>query len=838
MNYFYMFSIILILLTQSLLARETMSFQDEKEQILINSNQLFLTNEEKEFIKKHPTIRFRVRPNLPPFEFVENGIPSGIAIDYIKKSIKNIGLNAEFIINNDPLDKAHHMIESGNGDYDTILFAVKSEERAKKFSFGSKFLSYPMMIITHNNSPNIKALKDLKNKTIVLEQGFLTNHWIKRDFPSIKINTALNTKEALEMVNNENVVAYIGNLGVAMYMRTFGKMNNLKISAHSGYGNIDYSVVAPKQWPELASLLTKGFKLIKPIEHSYIQQKWFSIQTIEKTDYKLLWQTVLGLTFIIILILLWNRRLTIEKNKTNRALVELEKSKREELEGKDKLLQAEKKISLTSQLLNESQQIAKLGGWKLNIKTGDLFWTDETYRIHDTSPEEFNPTVDAGVSYFLPESKEIISKALDDAINKGIGYDLELETYTTKGRKIDVRTTCRVTQENGVPIELMGIFQDITLQHKINKELKQKKNEFETIIQEAPNPMILYREGGEIIMINRAWSKSSGFSIEDTPTINDWIELTRDDEEVKASLKKHIDSLYEITETVNEGEFTFFNKNRDLITWQVSSSPLGLMDGKKTVITSAMDITNLKETERLLVNQSKMAAMGEMLGNIAHQWRQPLSIISSTATGAKLQNEVGLLNRNNINSYFDTINNTAQHLSQIIEGFRNFFNPSNKVKEFNISNTINETLQLISSQFTAKDIQFIENIEDFKIVSIENEMVQVLVNILNNARDALLTKENQRRLIFIDTYRKDNISYIKILDNAGGIEESIINRIFEPYFTTKHQSVGTGIGLYMSEEIIRKHLNGNLFVSNKKFTFEGIEYTGAEFVIGIITDKK
>jgi diguanylate cyclase (GGDEF)-like protein/PAS domain S-box-containing protein len=133
----------------------------------------------------------------------------------------------------------------------------------------------------------------------------------------------------------------------------------------------------------------------------------------------------------------------------------------------------EEKMLIATQLLNESQQIGKLGGWKLDLKTGDLFWTDETYRIHDTSPEEFNPSVDAGVDYFLPESKEVISKALDEAVNNGIGYDLELETYTTKGNKIDIRTTCNVAMENGKPIRLEGIFQDISDHKKIQRKLEE-----------------------------------------------------------------------------------------------------------------------------------------------------------------------------------------------------------------------------------------------------------------------------------------------------------------------------------------------------------------------------
>ena len=266
-----------------------------------------------------------------------------------------------------------------------------------------------------------------------------------------------------------------------------------------------------------------------------------------------------------------------------------------------------------------------------------------------------------------------------------------------------------------------------------------------------------------------------------------------------------------------------------------------LDDSKLFIIGTVQDITESKileiekqEKEELLFQQSKMAAMGEMLGNIAHQWRQPLSTISTASTGIKLQKEFNTLSDEQLDSALTAINKSAQYLSSTIDDFRSFFNPNNnKINEFYISDVLDKTLQLVSAQFTAKDIEIIQNINSYELLSIENQLIQVLINIFNNARDALLTKQNQRRLIFINTYKKDNKAYIEILDNAGGINKDIINRIFEPYFTTKHKSQGTGIGLYMSEEIVRKHLNGNLLVSNEDYSYEGIDYKGAKFTIKI-----
>ncbi|MFT4764647.1 MAG: diguanylate cyclase (GGDEF)-like protein/PAS domain S-box-containing protein [Oleispira sp.] len=134
---------------------------------------------------------------------------------------------------------------------------------------------------------------------------------------------------------------------------------------------------------------------------------------------------------------------------------------------------------IANQLLQESQQVAKVGGWELNLETGLLYWTAETYRIHEANPDEFDPTVDAGIDYFLPESREILALALDQAINKGIGYDLELETLTTQGRKIDVRTTCNVTKKGDKSIRLAGIFQDISEQKSIQRKLEHSNAKLE-----------------------------------------------------------------------------------------------------------------------------------------------------------------------------------------------------------------------------------------------------------------------------------------------------------------------------------------------------------------------
>ena len=224
--------------------------------------------------------------------------------------------------------------------------------------------------------------------------------------------------------------------------------------------------------------------------------------------------------------------------------------------------------------------------------------------------------------------------------------------------------------------------------------------------------------------------------------------------------------------------------------------------------------------------------MGEMLGNIAHQWRQPLSAISTAATGIKLQKEMNCLSDEDFNYAMNIINNSAQNLSSTIDDFKGFFDPNNdKKKYFLLSGMIDKVFNIIGQQFITQDIEIIKNIEDITILSLENELIQVLLNILNNAKDALLKLKDKKRLLFINAYTKDNFVIIEIKDNAEGIKEEIIGRIFEPYFTTKHQSQGTGMGLYMSQNIVKNYLNGTLDVYNEDYKYKGLAYTGAKFII-------
>lgn len=260
-------------------------------------------------------------------------------------------------------------------------------------------------------------------------------------------------------------------------------------------------------------------------------------------------------------------------------------------------------------------------------------------------------------------------------------------------------------------------------------------------------------------------------------------------------------------------------------------------------------IEHIRVKDQILFQQAKMASMGEMIANIAHQWRQPLGAINSTTINirSKLSLEKFDLSKQeeqqNCITYIDhkleNIENYTNMLSSTIDDFRNFFKPNKTKTDFHIQELIQTSLNLLSANFKNSDIKIITHITDAKLHTLENELIQVLLNILNNAKDALVTSScDPYKLIMIETKIEEASLVITIQDSAGGIDESIKDKIFEPYFTTKHKANGTGIGLYMCKEIVEKHLLGTLTVANTHFSYQDKECDGAKFTISIPRNLK
>lgn len=222
-----------------------------------------------------------------------------------------------------------------------------------------------------------------------------------------------------------------------------------------------------------------------------------------------------------------------------------------------------------------------------------------------------------------------------------------------------------------------------------------------------------------------------------------------------------------------------------------------------------------------LQEKSRMAAMGEMIGNIAHQWRQPLMNINATMFNLDRAYELGKLDADTLDETIDKVNDLTEHMSKTIEDFRNFFRPDKPLAEISLDTLTQKALALMQGRIDT--VAVVCDLRPVTIVNHEGELLQVLHVILSNALDALHHRRIQDRHIWITVTSDDVNAEIRIRDNAGGIDQEIMRQIFDPYFSTKSTVSGTGLGLYIAKLIIEHSMNGKLGVRNR----DG----GAEFTI-------
>ncbi len=228
-----------------------------------------------------------------------------------------------------------------------------------------------------------------------------------------------------------------------------------------------------------------------------------------------------------------------------------------------------------------------------------------------------------------------------------------------------------------------------------------------------------------------------------------------------------------------------------------------------------------------------MASLGQMLANIAHQWRQPLTELNLTLFNMKKAS----LNHNEkkIEDFYKQSQNLISSMSITIEDFTNFFNPLKQKRNFEIKNAIIKSLTILKKMIEQQDIKIKVDVPiKYKVLGVSNELSQVIINLIQNAKDAFIQNNIQNKEIFI-TLKEEQSSnkkyaLLEIKDNAGGIKDENIEKIFEPYFTTKHKSQGTGLGLFMSKMIVEKSLEGE--ISHKNLD------NGSVFTITIYLNEK
>ena len=473
------------------------------------------------------------------------------------------------------------------------------------------------------------------------------------------------------------------------------------------------------------------------------------------------------------------------------------------------------------------------GLWDMNLKTKNIFFSNKWLDMFGYDRNDIQ-NFDQWLNLIHKDDKANVLKEYQKHIDK------KNEHFTCEYRLKDKKGNYKWILVRGKEFNsnrMLMMSMNIDKRMKLTKELRDVK---------------LLTEFGRIVIFR--WKNDENMSVNFvSKSIKAYGYNSRDFEENKI---KYFDFVYKedigelkslIAQTIssNQNSFTSIHRviDKNLNVKWVYNRTILIKDDYGRVITLygyLNDITQIKmneeelkekvkneleknlEKDRLLVQQNKLASMGEMLGNIAHQWRQPLNNINLLIH--YIRDSYGMLSKEDLNESISSAKLQIDYMSQTIDDFRNFYMPTKEKKNFDIKQSIIQSSKIVRSSLEKYSISLEIIGDDIEIDNYENEFEQVIVNILNNAIDAKIVKEKESKFdgkILIEIRKLDSNIKISIFNNCGNIDEKIIERIFEPYFTTKFENQGTGIGLYMTKVIIEKNMNGKIEVINKG---DGVEF--------------
>ena len=356
---------------------------------------------------------------------------------------------------------------------------------------------------------------------------------------------------------------------------------------------------------------------------------------------------------------------------------------------------------------------------------------------------------------------------------------------------------------------------DITKEYNANREVARVLSAFER----SAISVVITDLLGNISYVNPSWCRATGYTKEEligqNPRIVKSGSVTPESYE---KMWKELTSgrvwTSELKNHAKDGS-EFWEDSTIMPSFDSSGAVDGYM-AFKLDITDKMHLREeLRNQEELMIAQSRHAAMGEMISMIAHQWRQPISVIAMDANNILADIELDILDDENLTLCSKDIIRQTQELSKTIDDFRNFFRPEKVAQKVYLSDVLNDALGIIGKSLENNNINCSLDIdENLQLIIYSRELMQVLVNILKNAKEALVEQNKEDKKIKISIQKSIKFVLLEICNNAGSIDKKIMKKIFDPYFSTKGEKNGTGLGLYMSRTIIQKHMQGTLEVHN------------------------
>lgn len=481
------------------------------------------------------------------------------------------------------------------------------------------------------------------------------------------------------------------------------------------------------------------------------------------------------------------------------------------------------------------------GLWDWEITTGKLYNSPRWKATLGYEDDELEASLESWSSRVHPDDIDTVMGLINDHMEgKTPLYKAEYRICHKDGHYIWILDHGKVHYDKlGNPVRMAGSLTDIS-------ERKEKENLLRTVLNCMSEGILVMNTKGEFIYTNPSFSSVLGLTIDQiegrTPLDPAWRVIHEDGSPYPGDTHPSWRTLQTGKAIHNDIQGVYTSD--DTLNWiSANSEPLINPETHKLdgVVITFTDITEerrmveqlkefnkkleeevstqvnmIRQKDQMLIHQSRLASMGEMISMIAHQWRQPITTIGIVSNTIILDIDFNEVDLDKFKKQLHVINTQVEYLSQTIDDFRNFFRRDKRLQSATMSSIIEEIRDIVKHTLEQKHITIhLELEDDIEIKSYKNEMQQVILNIINNAADALSDRRVTSPMILIDGKRiEQGFVQIDIKDNAGGIDDEIIEKIFDPYFSTKSSKNGTGLGLYMSKTIVTDHLKGSLTVQN------------------------
>ncbi len=756
--------------------------------------ELRFTPGEKQWLKEHPVVRARVGA-APPLHFTE-GTHKGISVDYLNLIAAHAGIRIDYV-SGIPWSRALELIAGGE-TLDLILTAKNTVERRKRMAFTDDYIFMPWVIFTSEDVGFIGGMKDLSNKTVSVERGYVMQDKLKSEFPGINLLVTETSRQAIEAVASGSADAHIGNLTITSYIIQKYNLNNVKVAAPTPFDDHNQSMAVRKDWPELVGIINKILKHLTPEEHEKIRHRWLSMRYeygISQRDiFK--WFLTIGLFSLTIVgvVLFWNRKLQKEV---------LKRKKGEEL-LKTLFDTVEEAVFIKDKQFRYRQ---------VNPAVGRLFNRGMGEILGRTDRELLGRK--AGVHSGHSDSRALDGETVEE-FHAGFGNGLASSYHTLK---VPIRNP------EGEITGICGITRDVTKLKRAEERLAESEKRYRQIFETNPAAkLIIDPDGGAVVEANEAACGFYGYSRDEITSLT-----------IKDMDPRFPSGTSGEAENGEEGKNMMFTGRHRKVSGEMRDVE-GLLGPReirgKDVPARHRSRCNRARESRKGTGETRIptpsgrqdGSRGHPCRGVAHDFNNILGIIIGNTELAMED----ISPRDDAREFPEEIITAGLRARDVVRQLLSFSRKTEQKKRpMKIQTIIGESVRLLRAS-TSSSIEIRTDIpaELRRITGDPTQIHQVAINLCTNAAHAMEENGGTMEIALAEIELEAEFSsnsfsippgkYIRlrVADTGCGIDPAVLDKIFDPYFSTKNIDKGTGIGLSVVHGIVKNH-GGAVSVSSE-----------------------